>query len=192
MNWGTEGDSFFVVFESAAAAVACCVAAQRALGGHEWPGGAAVRVRMGLHSGEPSRHEDSYTGLDVHRAARIAATAHGGQVVLSGVTWQLAQPGLPAELSVRDLGFHRLKDIDKPEGIYQLAGSGLAERFPPLKSLGASTNLPVPATPRMRSGREQACRSRRTTRKCLRVSLAPPARPWPARSGTPSTVPAAC
>jgi class 3 adenylate cyclase len=67
---GTEGDSFFVVFESAADAVACCVAVQRALGGHEWPGGAAVRVRMGLHSGEPSRHEDGYIGMDVHRAAR--------------------------------------------------------------------------------------------------------------------------
>jgi predicted ATPase len=110
-------------------------------------GGATVRVRMGLHSGELSRHEDGYIGIDLHRAARIAATAHGGQVVMSDVTWQLAQSGLPAELSVRDLGFHRLKDIDEPEHIRQLAGPGLAERFPPLKSLGASTNLPVPATP---------------------------------------------
>jgi predicted ATPase len=144
---GTEGDSFFVVFESAADAVSCCVAAQRALDGHDWPGGATVRVRMGLHSGEPSRHEDGYIGMDLHRAARIAATAHGGQVVMSDVTWRLAQPGLPTELSVRDLGFHRLKDIDEPEHLYQLAGPGLAERFAPLKSLGASTNLPVPATP---------------------------------------------
>ena len=144
---GTEGDSFFVVFESAADAVACCVAAQRALGGYAWPGGAAVRVRMGLHSGEPSRHEDGYIGMDVHRAARIAATAHGGQVVMSTVTWELAHSGMPAELSVRDLGFHRLKDIDGPEHIYQLAGPGLAEYFPPLKSLGAATNLPVPVTP---------------------------------------------
>jgi len=144
---GTEGDSFFVVFESAAAAVACCVAAQRALAGQAWPGGAAVRVRMGLHSGEPSRHEDGYIGMDLHRAARIAATAHGGQVVLSGVTWELAQSGLPAGLSVRDLGFHRLKDIEGPEHIYQLAGPGLPEYFPPLKSLGAATNLPVPITP---------------------------------------------
>jgi predicted ATPase/class 3 adenylate cyclase len=144
---GTEGDSFFVVFESAADAVACCVAAQRGLGGHDWPSGAAVRVRMGLHSGEPSRHEDGYIGIDVHRAARIAAAAHGGQVVMSQVTWQLAQPGLAAELSVNDLGFHRLKDIDGPEHIYQLAGPGLAEYFPPLKSLGAATNLPVPITP---------------------------------------------
>jgi predicted ATPase len=144
---GTEGDSFFVVFESAADAVACCVAAQRALGGHPWPGGAAVRVRMGLHSGEPSRHEDGYIGMDLHRAARIGATAHGGQVVMSGVTWELAHSGLPAGLSARDLGFHRLKDIDGPEHIYQLAGPGLPEDFPPLKSLGAATNLPVPITP---------------------------------------------
>jgi len=144
---GTEGDSFFVVFESAADAVGCCAAAQRALTAHDWPGGMAVRVRMGLHSGEPTRHEDGYIGLDVHRAARIAAAAHGGQVVLSDTTRLLAESRLPAGVSVRDLGFHRLKDIEAPEHIYQLAGPGLAERFPPLKSLGAQTSLPVPATP---------------------------------------------
>ncbi len=105
---GTEGDSFFAVFESAGDAVRCCVAAQRALCGHDWPGGVAVRVRMGLHSGEPVRHEDEYVGLDVHRAARIAATAHGGQVVLSEATRLLMESGLPAGVSVRDLGFHRL------------------------------------------------------------------------------------
>ena len=144
---GTEGDSFYVVFESAADAVSCCLAAQQALAGHDWPDGAAVRVRMGLHSGEPVRHEDAYIGMDVHRAARIAATAHGGQVVLSDPTRLLAAPGLPAGVSVRDLGFHRLKDIDAPERIYQLTGPGLPEDFPPLKSLGAQTSLPVPVTP---------------------------------------------
>jgi len=144
---GTEGDSFFVVFESAANAAACCVAAQRALGAHDWPGGAAVRVRMGLHTGEPSRHEDGYIGIDVHRAARIAAAAHGGQVAMSAITWQLARPGLPTELSVRDLGLHRLKDIEEPERIVQLAGPGLQEEFPPLKSLGTLTSLPEPPTP---------------------------------------------
>ena len=145
--WGgreisTEGDSFFVVFGSAADAVA----AQRALAGHDWPGGDAVRVRMGLHSGEPTPHEDNYIGMDVHRAARIAATAHGGQVVLSEATAALAAP-LPDGVSVRDLGFHRLKDIAVPERIYQLAGPGLREDFPRLKSLGTQTSLPVPATP---------------------------------------------
>jgi predicted ATPase/class 3 adenylate cyclase len=144
---GTEGDSFFVVFESAGDAVRCCVAAQRALSGHDWPGGVGVRVRMGLHSGEPARYEDGYIGLDVHRAARIAAAAHGGQVILSDATRQLAESRLPADVSVCDLGFHRLKDIEAPERIYQLAAVGLPQQFPPLKSLGAPASLPAPLTP---------------------------------------------
>ena len=143
---GTEGDSFFVVFASAADAVACCLAAQRALAAHPWPGGVAVRVRMGLHSGEPVRHQDGYVGMDVHRAARIAAAAHGGQVVLSDATRLLVAARLPTEVSVRDLGLHRLKDLPVPERVYQLAAAGLAEDFPPLKSLGAATSLPVPPT----------------------------------------------
>ena len=131
---GTEGDSFFVVFESAADAVRSCVAAQRALAGYDWPDGAVVRVRMGLHSGEPAQHGDGYVGLDVHRAARIAAAAHGGQAVVSDATRQLAESRLPGDVSVRDLGWHRLKDIEAPERIYQLIVAGLQERFPPLKS----------------------------------------------------------
>ncbi len=144
---GTEGDSFFVVFESARDAVSCCLAAQRALAGHDWPDGAVVRVRMGLHSGEPTRHDDGYIGMDVHRAARIAATAHGGQVVLSDATRAMAGPRLPAGVSLDDLGWHRLKDIEAPERIYQLVASGLERRFPPLRSLGARTSLPLAATP---------------------------------------------
>jgi len=143
---GTDGDSFFVVFSSAAEAVRCCLAAQRALAGHDWPGGLAVRVRMGLHSGEPTVQEDDYVGLDVHRAARIAAAAHGGQVVLSEATRLLAASQLAGEVSVRDLGWHRLKDIEAPERIYQLVAPGLTEGFPPLKSLGAPSRLPVPMT----------------------------------------------
>jgi predicted ATPase/class 3 adenylate cyclase len=150
---GTEGDSFFVVFESAGEAVGGALAAQRALAGHDWPGGLAVRVRMGLHSGEPARHEGSYVGMDVHRAARIAAAAHGGQVVLSEAARVLAEPRLPAGMSVWDLGFHRLKDISAPERLYQLAGPGLQEQFPPLKSLGTQASLPAPATPLV--GREE-------------------------------------
>jgi class 3 adenylate cyclase len=144
---GTEGDSFFVVFQSAGAAVSCCLTAQRALAAQAWPEGVPVRVRMGLHSGEPTPHEDNYMGMDVHRAARIAATAHGGQVVLSEATRLLAASGLSAEVSIRDLGFHRLKDIEEPERIYQLVAAGLPEWFPPLKSLGATTSMPVPMTP---------------------------------------------
>ena len=144
---GTEGDSFFVVFSSAGDALRCCLAAQRALAGYDWPGGAAVRVRMGLHSGEPAVQEDDYIGMDVHRAARIAAAAHGGQVVLSEATRLLVESRLAADVSVRDLGFHRLKDIEAPERIYQLVAAGLPDGFPPLKSLGAQSRLPVPLTP---------------------------------------------
>ena len=153
---GTEGDSFFVVFDSAADAVGCCLAAQRDLAGHDWPGGVSLRARMGLHSGEPARHEDGYIGLDVHRAARIAAAAHGGQVVASDATRLLAGSRLPAGVSFLDLGFHRLKDIEAPEHIYQLAAAGLAERFPPLRSLGAATSFPVPMTPLVGRGDELA------------------------------------
>ena len=144
---GTEGDSFFVVFPSAADAVWSCVAAQHNLIGHDWPEGSTLRVRMGLHSGEPARHEDGYIGLDVHRAARIAAAAHGGQVVASDATRLLAAARLPAGASFRDLGFHRLKDIQAAEHLFQLTAGGLPERFPPLRSLGAATSLPAPVTP---------------------------------------------
>jgi predicted ATPase/class 3 adenylate cyclase len=147
LEMGTAGDSFFVVFSSAPQAVRCCLAAQRALADHDWPGGVAVRVRMGLHSGEPAVQDDDYVGMDVHRAARIAAAAHGGQVVLSEATRLLAASELAAGVSVLDLGWHRLKDIEAPERIYQLVAPGLPDRFPPLKSLGAPTSLPVPLTP---------------------------------------------
>jgi class 3 adenylate cyclase len=122
---GTEGDSFFVVFQSAGAAASCCVAAQRALAAQAWPEGVPVRVRMGLHSGEPIPHEDNYTGMDVHRAARIAATAHGGQVVLSEATRLLAAARLAAEVSIRDLGFHRLKDIAASAGNTEILATTL-------------------------------------------------------------------
>ncbi len=144
---GTEGDSFFVVFPSAADAVRSSVTAQQNLAGHDWPGGAALRVRMGLHSGEPARHEDGYIGLDVHRAARIAAAAHGGQVVASEPARLLAGSRLPPGVTFRDLGYHRLKDIEAPERIFQLAAAGLQQRFPPLRSLGAATSFPAPMTP---------------------------------------------
>ena len=138
---GTEGDSFFVVFESAGDAVRCCVAAQRALAGYDWPGEVPVRVRMGLHSGEPARHEDGYVGLDVHRAARIAAAAHGGQVAMSEATRLLAESRLPDGVSVRDLGWHRLRDIEAPERIYQLVAEGLPEAFPPVQTQDAGVDM---------------------------------------------------
>ncbi len=147
IEMGTEGDSFFVVFPAAPEALSACVEAQRNLATGDWPDGVEVRVRMGLHTGEPRRHEDGYVGIDVHRAARIAATAHGGQVVVSEPTYQLLAVSPPAGVGMRDLGWHRLKDIEQPEHIFQVTGPGLRERFPPLKSVGAQSSLPTPATP---------------------------------------------
>jgi class 3 adenylate cyclase len=118
---GTEGDSFFVVFPSARAAVAAAAAAQRALTEAAWPGEVSLRVRMGIHTAEATpegTHQEDYTGLEVHRAARIAATAHGGQVVLSGQTAALIDERPPAGVGVRALGAHRLKDFPEPEDLH--------------------------------------------------------------------------
>lgn len=153
---GTEGDSFFVVFESALDAVQACVRAQQDLLAHHWPGDAAVRVRMGLHTGEPTRLEEGYVGMDLNLAARIAATAHGGQVVLSEATGHLVAAALPADHAITDAGYHRLKDIDDPVHILQLVAPGLPTQFPPLKSLGAPTSLPAAATPLVGRGEELA------------------------------------
>jgi predicted ATPase/class 3 adenylate cyclase len=143
----TEGDSFFVVFRSARAAVEAAAAAQRALAAEPWPPEAgAVRVRMGLHTGEATLGGDNYAGLDVHLAARIGAAAHGGQVILSDTTRGLVAGSLPAGLSLLDLGEHRLKDLDQPERLSQLNVAGLAQEFPPPRTLETPTNLPGQVT----------------------------------------------
>ncbi|MDQ3485649.1 MAG: tetratricopeptide repeat protein, partial [Actinomycetota bacterium] len=142
---GTEGDSFFVVFPSAQHALLASLEGQRRLQQHAWPDNVPLRVRMGLHTGEPDRHEDGYIGMDVHRAARIAATAHGGQTVMSAATQALVGRH-PVDVEVRDLGWHRLKDIDEPEHLYDVVAPGLADAFPPLRSLGSEANLPAYAT----------------------------------------------
>ena len=141
----TEGDSFFVVFRSAPAAVVAAVAAQRSLAAVAWPDGVFLRVRMGLHTGEGVVAPDAdYVGLDVHRAARIAAAGHGGQVLLSATTRSLTEDVLPAGVTSRDLGEHRLKDLSRPERIFQLVIGGLPADFPALKTLDATpNNLPV-------------------------------------------------
>jgi class 3 adenylate cyclase len=128
-----QGDSFFFAFERANAAVAVAVLAQRALSEHAWPAGGEVRVRMGLHTGEPIIGEERYVGLGVHRAARIGSLAHGGQVLLSNATRELLDDGL-AGVSIRDLGRYRLKDFDRDERLYQLDVAGLRSDFPPLKA----------------------------------------------------------
>ena len=137
----TQGDAFFFAFPTAAGAVHAAADAQRALAAEAWPDDDPVRVRMGIHTGEPEQQETGYVGLDVHQAARIAGAGHGGQIVLSRSTRDLLGP----ETTVVDLGDHRLKDIDAPVRLFQLGGEGLATDFPPLKSLHAS-NLPRPAT----------------------------------------------
>ena len=143
---GTEGDSFFAVFAEAAAAVGAAVTAQRALAEHSWPAEGAIRVRMGMHTGNGALGGDDYVGLDVHRAARVAAAGHGGQVLLSDATRVLIDQDLPDGVELRDLGPHRLKDLARPERLYQLAIGGLPGEFPPLRTLGTPTNLPVQRT----------------------------------------------
>ena len=146
----SEGDAFFVAFASAKDAVAGAAAGQRALAEHDWPGGHEVRVRMGLHTGEPHAVEGRYVGLDVHHAARVMAVGHGGQVLVSEATRAL----LDDAARLRDLGEHRLKDLTRPQQLYQLELDGLPNEFPPLATLDSRpTNLP--AQPNAFIGRER-------------------------------------
>ena len=146
VEFGTEGDAFFIVFREARNAVTAAAAAQRALVAHEWSGG-EVRVRIGLHTGEPARTSEGYVGLDLHRATRVAAAAHGGQVLLSQATRELVPEALNG-LTFTDLGEHRLKDLSRPQRLHQLCVPGLPTDFPPLRTLeGRRTNLPAQPTP---------------------------------------------
>jgi class 3 adenylate cyclase len=131
-----EGDSFFIAFASAREAVAAAQDARRALTAHAWPDEGALRVRMGIHTGRPLLAPPKYVGLDIHRAARIAAAGHGGQVLVSAATADALEPGA---FELRDLGEHRFKDLSAPEHVYQL-GDG---DFAPLNAL-YRTNLPIP------------------------------------------------
>jgi predicted ATPase/class 3 adenylate cyclase len=134
-----EGDAFFVVFPTATAAAAAASDGQRALAGHSWPDANEVRVRIGIHSGEPRLVDGGYVGLDVHHAARVMAAGHGGQVLVSEATRTL----LDERFELRDLGEHRLKDLAASERLYQLVVDGLPSEFPPLATLGnRPTNLP--------------------------------------------------
>ncbi|MBI3747481.1 MAG: adenylate/guanylate cyclase domain-containing protein, partial [Chloroflexi bacterium] len=144
---GTEGDSFFVVFAGARAAVAAAVAAQRQLAAEPWPEDEAIRVRMGLHSGEAELAGESLVGLDINRAARIASVGHGGQILLSEATRALLQGHLPADVRLRDLGAYRLKDLLGPEHVVQVEADGLTADFPPLRTPDARpNNLPTQLT----------------------------------------------
>src|SRR5438067_807707 len=136
----TQGDAFFVAFAKSTDALAAAAEARDALAV------GPIRVRMGLHTGEPLLTDEGYVGIDVHRAARIAAAGHGGQILVSQSTRDLAGAD-----SLRDLGEHRLKDLTASERIYQLGDRD----FPPLKSLNA-TNLPVAANALVGRERELA------------------------------------
>jgi class 3 adenylate cyclase len=131
----TQGDSFFVVFARATQAAAAAVVIQRTLAAEVWPEGGAIRVRIGMHTGEPVRTGEGYTGLDVIRGARIKEAGHGGQVLLSKATAALIEETLIGDLSLRDLGAHRLKGLPRPEHIFQLIIPDLPTDFPPLQSL---------------------------------------------------------
>jgi predicted ATPase/class 3 adenylate cyclase len=143
----TEGDAFFAAFASAADAVAAAGDVQRAVASHEWPEDREVRVRIGLHTGAGMLGGADYVGVDVHRAARIAAAAHGGQVVLSETTAVLAERVLPEGTDLRDLGKHRLKDLLERESLFQLVIPGVSDEFPALRTLDAvPNNLPLLVT----------------------------------------------
>jgi class 3 adenylate cyclase len=150
----TQGDAFFAVFSSPRAYMVAVLEMQQAFEAHAWPAG--VRVRMGVHCGEATRTATGLVGLEVHRAARVAAVAWGGQVLVSEAAAVLVRDWLPPDATLTDLGTHRLKDLGRPERIFQLCAAGLPAEFPPLRSLG-SPGLPnnLPAQLSTFIGREQ-------------------------------------
>jgi predicted ATPase/class 3 adenylate cyclase len=169
----TQGDAFFAVFSSPRACVAAVLQMQRAMQAHAWPGGERVRVRMGIHCGEAARTATGLVGLEVHRAARVAAVGHGGQVLVSEAAAVLVRDGLPPGTALTDLGRHRLKDLGRPERIFQLDGVGLPEQFPPLRSLdnvALPNNLPAQLSGFIGRDRE-ICEVRALVESCRFVTL---------------------
>jgi class 3 adenylate cyclase len=146
-----QGDAFFAVFPTAKAALASAAAAQRALAAHTWPRRADLRVRMGVHTGEPSVGGEGYLGVDVVRAARICSAAHGGQVLVSESTRALV-----GAADLRDLGLHHLKDMEEPERLFQLVLPDVGSEFPPPRGL----DRPQEAPPAVMAGRELELASR--------------------------------
>jgi class 3 adenylate cyclase len=155
----TEGDSFFAAFASPAAAVGAAVAAQRGLAGHDWPAGFPVRVRMGLHTGEGTLGGDNYSGIDVNRAARVAGAAHGGQVIVSDATRVLVEHEVPEGVSLRDLGVHRLRDLNLPMRLHtwRSPASRPTSRHQGRWMPGRATSRP--SSPRSWAGRTRPPRS---------------------------------
>ncbi|HLQ62627.1 MAG TPA: AAA family ATPase [Candidatus Acidoferrales bacterium] len=144
---GREGDSVLAAFTRATDAVACAIQVQRELAARTWPEGADLHLRMAIHSGEVEARSGHYYGQAVYRCARLLATAHGDQVLVSHATRDLIVDSLPAEVALRDLGSHRLRDLQRPEQVFQVLAPGLRSDFPPLKSLDPKRhNLPISPT----------------------------------------------
>ena len=144
----TQGDAFFAVFSSPVACVAAVIQMQQALQEHAWPAGEHVRVRMGVHTGKASATATGLVGLDVHRAARVAAAGYGGQVLLSQTSAALVGGALPPGAALQDLGVHRLKDLEQPERIFQLRAAGLPGEFPPLRTVPGGAAAATRTLPR--------------------------------------------
>jgi class 3 adenylate cyclase len=143
----TTGDGLFAVFMAAHEGISAAVAAQRDLEREAWTTPRPLRVRMGVHSGIAEIRGGDYYGNAVNRAARLAAAAHGGQIVASGIAVDLASDDLEASIVVQPLGEHRLRDLERPERIVQITTDGLDATFPPLRSLDAfPSNLPMQRT----------------------------------------------
>jgi YVTN family beta-propeller protein len=168
----TQGDSFFVAFRKATDAAQAAAAAQRALAEHPWPDGAELRVRMGLHTGEPGVGDEGYHGLGVHRAARIMAAGHGGQILLSQATCSVLEDDELPGLRLRDLGRHPLKDLDRPEHIYQLDIEGLPVEFLPLRTAEPPTAYTGHEAELEKVARAVVWRTRLRTRRWLAVASA--------------------
>ena len=150
----TVGDAVYAAFAAPAAAAAAALAGQVALRREPWGETGPLRARMGVHAGEVERQGRHYFGAPLYRGARLTAAAHGGQVVLSEAAAALVRGALPEGATLRDLGEHRLKDLQRPERVFQLAAPGLPDDFPPLRTLDAfPNNLPLQATPLL--GRER-------------------------------------
>ncbi len=127
----TRADEFFAVFSQPGAALDAAIAIQRDLRSRSWLNGLVVRVRIGIHSGEPTVSDSNYIGLDVHAAARICAAAHGGQIVVSSATRQAALGATQETVRYRSLGAHRLRGMPEPMTLFQVGARGLAAKFPP-------------------------------------------------------------
>ena len=148
---GTEGDSFFVAFREAPMAIAAAVAGQRALAAEPWPDDAPIRVRMGINSGGAERIVEAdgtggnLVGVAINRAARLAAVAHGGQILATGQTQALLIDDVQAGVTLRDIGEHRLRDLGSPVRIFQVVADGLPVEFPPIRTHRRAAEQPADA-----------------------------------------------